>query len=158
MNIVNLQHILVPTDFSKESHRAIQYAKALAELFGAKITLLHIIVPLATPDLVYGPVAWDVAKVEESANKHLEELKSSFEFTSAVELDCLVKEGHPLQEISGTAKELNTDLIIVATHGYTGFKHMLLGSVAEKVIRHAACPVLVVREKEHEFISLEHHD
>ena len=64
-----------------------------------------------------------------------------------------VRFGQPVGEITEAALELEIDLIIIATHGRTGLKHMLLGSVAENVVRHAPCPVLVVREREHEFIT-----
>lgn len=155
---VHLHTILVPTDFSHESYRAIQYARSLAQVFHSKVTLLHVLVPVAAPDLVYGPLVWDEGKAEEAAGKQLERLKEKAHFFSETEVHCLVKTGHPFQVVSDTAQENNTDLIIISTHGYTGFKHLLLGSVAERVIRHATCPVLVVREKEHEFITIDEDD
>ena len=66
--------------------------------------------------------------------------------------DSLVRVGHPYQEITQAAQELKADLIVIATHGYTGLKHILLGSTAERVVRHASCPVLTVREREHDFV------
>lgn len=152
---VHLHSILVPTDFSHESYRAIQYARSLAQVFHSKVILLHVLVPVAAPDLVYGPLVWDEGKAEEAAGKQLDRLKEKAHFSVETSVECLVKTGHPFQVVSDTAKETNADLIIISTHGYTGFKHLLLGSVAERVIRHATCPVLVVREKEHEFISLD---
>ena len=152
---VHLHSILVPTDFSHESYRAIQYARSLSAVFHSKIILLHALVPVAAPDLVYGPLVWDEGKASEAPVKQLERIKEKAHFPDGTEVECAVKIGHPFQVVSDTAKESNTDLIIISTHGYTGFKHLLLGSVAERVIRHATCPVLVVREKEHEFISLD---
>jgi len=64
----------------------------------------------------------------------------------------LIRKGTPHKEITDAARELEADLIIIATNGYTGFAHVLLGSTTERVVRHAPCPVLVVREKEREFL------
>ena len=64
----------------------------------------------------------------------------------------LVRVGKPYHEITSAARELNIDLIVISTHGYTGLKHVVLGSTAERVIRHAPCPVLTVREREHDFV------
>ena len=66
----------------------------------------------------------------------------------------LARVGRPFVEISELAREMEVDLIILGTHGYTGLKHVLLGSTAERVVRHAPCPVLTVRAEEHEFIAL----
>ncbi len=152
---VHLGRILVPTDFSQDSYRAIQYARALAGVFHSKVILLHVLVPVAAPDLVYGPLVWDEAKALESAKGELEKLRAKAHFPEEIDVICRVEMGHPFQVIADVGKESEADLILVATHGYTGFKHLVLGSVAERVIRHAPCPVLVVREKEHEFISIE---
>jgi nucleotide-binding universal stress UspA family protein len=64
----------------------------------------------------------------------------------------VVRLGHPYQEITDAARELKVDLIVISTHGYTGLKHVLLGSTAERIVRHAPCPVLTVREKEQDFV------
>jgi len=67
--------------------------------------------------------------------------------------ESLVRVGRVVSEIVDVARQTETDLIILSTHGHTGFKHVLLGSVAENVVRHAPCPVLIVRQQEHEFIT-----
>ena len=64
----------------------------------------------------------------------------------------LVRDGAPFDEICKAAKEIESDLIVIATHGYTGLKHVFLGSTAERVVRHAPCPVLIVRERERDFV------
>ena len=71
--------------------------------------------------------------------------------THGVATKTMLRTGLPAHEIVEAAKELDTDLIIIATHGYTGWKHFCIGSTAERVVRAAPCPVLVVREKEHQF-------
>jgi nucleotide-binding universal stress UspA family protein len=68
-----------------------------------------------------------------------------------INADAVVRQGNPSQEIAKVARSLDVDLIVIATHGYTGLKHVYLGSVAEKITRHATCPVLVVRNCEHDF-------
>ena len=89
----------------------------------------------------------------------LDEAKKQLPTFRAVELeadlqvDTQVLNGGPAHEIARAAQELACDLVVIATHGHTGLKHFLLGSVAEAVVRHAICPVLVVREREHEFVA-----
>jgi len=89
--------------------------------------------------------------------KRLEELKKKLKATAenvggGVAVQHVIRLGRSWKEITDMAKEGNFDLVIVATHGYTGLKHALLGSVAEKIVRHAPCPVLVVRQEEHDFV------
>ncbi len=121
-------------------------------MFGAKLTLAHIIVPVAAPDLVYGPVSWDETTATENAMKRLNEIKKERAGDRARQVKVLVRRGHPYSEIDQIAKDICSDLIVVSTHGRSGLRHLLLGSVAERVVRHAPCPVLVVRENEHEFV------
>ena len=87
-----------------------------------------------------------------SLEKKLAELVTE-EVHGQVLADSLVRSGSPAIEIIAAAKELDADVIVISTHGYTGLTHVFLGSVAEHVVRRAPCPVLVVREKEHEFIA-----
>ena len=145
--------ILVPTDFSAASFKALEYAFTLGEMFGAKLTLAHIVVPVAAPDLVYGPISWDESIAMEAAKERLNELKQEKGFDVAGRVRIIVRQGHPYTEIDQIAKDIQSDLIVVSTHGRSGLRHLLLGSVAERVIRHAPCPVLVVRENEHEFVK-----
>jgi nucleotide-binding universal stress UspA family protein len=145
--------ILVPTDFSASSFKALEYAFTLGELFGSKITLAHVVVPVAAPDLVYGPIAWDESIAIDTAKEKLNELKQEKGVDAASRVRIVVRQGHPYTEIDQIAKDIQADLIVVSTHGRSGLRHLLLGSVAERVIRHAPCPVLVVRENEHEFVK-----
>jgi len=147
---LRLRNILVPIDFSAASEKALSYAVPLARQFHAKITLLYVSQEqLCGTEFAYLPI-------EESAVNWAakEQMKTIASHKIAPELlgGTLVRHGVAFEEIAKAARELNTDLIIVNTHGYTGLKHALVGSTAECVVRHAPCPVLVVREREHDFI------
>jgi len=141
-----LKKILVPVDFSGCSKKALQYSIALARQFGAELTLLHVVQPYP-PMPEMGPI--DAESVQDAH----EEL-AAFQRTigDAANSKTMVRTGAPHVEIIDTAKEEDIDLIVISTHGRTGLEHVLLGSTAEKVVRHAVCPVLTVREHEREFI------
>ena len=151
--ILNLKKILVPIDFSGMSKHAFQYALRFAEQFGCEIVLLHVVEPETV--IAGTPLAVDIfAQPEEDtadAEAELASLTASsrsrrISFRSAVRI------GHAPNEITKAAKEMDVDLIVIATHGYTSWRHLCIGSTAERVVRTAPCPVLVVREKEHEFV------
>ena len=152
-HILHPKKILVPVDFSDTSQQAFQYALRFAEQFGCEIVLLHGVEPESV--IAGAPAATDVfAQPEEdtiAAKAELEALvASSRNRPSSIRLK--VRTGHAPNEINKVAKDLDIDLIIIATHGYTSWRHLCIGSTAERVVRTAPCPVLVVREKEHEFI------
>jgi universal stress protein A len=147
--ILHAKKILVPVDFSETS----RYALRFAEQFGYEIVLLHVIEPESV--IAGAPTTIDVfAQPEEDTIAAEAELKrlaaSSRNRPNSVTLK--VRTGHAPNEINKAAKDLDIDLIIIATHGYTSWRHFCIGSTAEQVVRTAPCPVLVVREKEHEFI------
>jgi len=153
--MIDLHRILVPTDFSKFSKIAVNYAVALAEKFGAELYLLHVVQDLALfiPDAVavVPPVAVPVDQFTVAARAALDRVVEENQlerFTVHRE----VREGTPFYEIIRFAKEANIDLIVMGTHGHTGLAHVLLGSVTEKVVRKAPCPVLTIRHPEHEFV------
>jgi len=147
-----LKKILVPIDFSEPSLKALRYAVPFAEQFGATISLVHIREPLTYPVDVPNVSAVPLSGIEEEeARKKLFELAYR-EIEELVPIDVHVSSGKAAEEIVNLAKALETDLIIIATHGYRGLMHLMMGSTAEKVVRNAPCPVLVVREKEHEFV------
>lgn len=142
---LSIQSILVPTDFSAPAAKALHEAVALAKQFGAKITLLNIVEPIgATPDFAYNPMVLENEKVMAMANEQLKRLVKKEDLGESVE-KTLVRYGSPYNEITAAAKSLKCDLIVIATHGYTGLKHVFLGSTTERVVRHATCPVLVIR-------------
>jgi nucleotide-binding universal stress UspA family protein len=142
-----LKKILVPVDFSDCSKKALEYAIPFARQFDAELTLLLVLRPY-TPMLEMGSM--DVETVED-ANKALEGLRGLVD--RAVRSGTAMRRGEPHVEIIKFAKEFGIDLIILSTHGHTGVARVLLGSTTEKVVRHAGCPVLVVREHEHEFVA-----
>jgi len=150
--LLNLKSILVPIDFSETSKKALHYAVRFAEQFGAKVTVLTVVEPVATPDFAYHPLVIDPEKARQAAKTRLETLCTKMRIPRALLGRTLAQYGSPHAEICDTARALKVDLIVLTTHGYTGLKHVLLGSTAERVIRHAPCPVLTVREKEHEFV------
>jgi nucleotide-binding universal stress UspA family protein len=151
--ILHLKRILVPTDFSDTSKKAVQYAVRVAEQFGCEIALLYVVEP-PTP-MIGAPIAVEpfTEKDELSlAEKDLAVLATESHTSGAHSVNSLVRVGHAPNEINKVAKELDVDLIVIATHGYTSWRHFCIGSTAERVVRTAPCPVLVVREKEHEFV------
>ena len=150
--LVQINSILVPIDFSETSAKALRYAIRMAEQFGSKITLLNVVEPVATPDCAYHPLMLETDKMKESARERLDLLCRKLNLPARMIERTLVRYGTPFAEITAAAKTLKVDLIILTTHGYTGLKHVFMGSTAERVVRHAPCPVLTVREKEHEFV------
>jgi len=139
------QSILVPIDFSAQSERALQYALALARKTRAKLTLLHVVEPIGTPDFLYYPLMVENEKLAKAARERLEKTCARAKIQPALLDRVLVRSGVAFNEIADAARTLHADLIAIATHGYTGLKHVLLGSTTERVVRHAPCPVLVVR-------------
>ncbi len=149
-----LKRILVPVDFSDNSKKALRYAIPLAAQFKASIAVMYVVEPAVFPsDFGFGQMSFpDVEK--EMYEKARQELKQLIEdLKSKVSLKAEVKAGIPFVEVTSYAAQENIDLIILATHGRTGVEHILFGSTAEKIIRKAPCPVLVVRAEEHEFID-----
>ena len=147
-----LRKILVPTDFSDCSKKALQYAIPFAKQFGASLTLLNV-VQISYPTGELGPMEPPISETElaETVQKQLAGLIEQ-EIAGRVSATALVRIGRPTEEILLTAREQELDLIIISTHGHTGLKHVLLGSTAEHVVRRAPCPVLTVREHEHDFV------
>ena len=151
--ILHLKRILVPIDFSAMSKKALQYALRFAKQFGCEIDLLYVVEQAGV--VVGAPLAVEVfAQPEDdtiAAEAELAALAASSR-NGANSITSTVRTGHAPNEITKAAKDLDVDLIIIATHGYTSWRHLCIGSTAERVVRTAPCPVLVVREKEHEFI------
>ena len=136
--------ILVSTDFSKISIEALQYARDFAKEFGARLVLVHVVekAPFIA-GLETNPLVLSEKEIVEKAKMELRHLARTE--LEGVTVDTLVRTGKAFNEINQAASELKADLIIISTHGYTGLKHTLLGSTAERVVRHAPCAVMVVR-------------
>lgn len=153
-SLLRIKSILVPIDFSAPSEKALAYAVPFAEQFGAKLTLLHVVEPVATPDFVNSfPLMMEDDKIMAGCKARLALLAKHASVDPKLVEKTLVRHGRAFHEIAQAAESLKVDLIIISTHGYTGLKHAWLGSTAERVVRHAPCPVLVVREGEHDFVA-----
>jgi nucleotide-binding universal stress UspA family protein len=152
MKKLSIGNILVPIDFSKMSIQAIETAKGLAQPFGATIHLVHVHHWQYSADFM-GPVissGFLPVSFEEHRNKQLsEELKTVANKAglSPRNQTHLRTGASPFHEICKLAQEIPADLIVMPTHGYTGLKHVFLGSTAERVVQHSPCPVFVVRKK-----------
>ena len=151
----SLNRILVPMDFSGCARKALRYAIPLAREHGAELVLLHVVAALAPMAAEYGGA--DNIGLENSIRtareKDLKELAEA-EVPPEVRSRCVVKVGVAETEIVAFAKGDAADLIVISTHGRTGLKHILMGSAAEYTVRHAPCPVLVVRERERDFAPM----
>jgi len=153
---LQVRSILVPIDFSTPSIKALKYAEAFAERFGAKLTLIHVIEPLPLPDFAQtSPLVIENDKLVRSCEEKLRALPNRLDLDVQMVEKILVRTGKPFYEIVQAARTLKVDLIIIATQGNTGIKHLLLGSTTERVVRHAGCPVFVVREDEREILKAE---
>ena len=138
--------ILVPIDFSGCSREGLRYAIGFANEFGARIILMH----ATYLGYIYSTEAtalYDIPALQKAARKnaerHMRELVRTVNFGD-VKFETVFTEGSPVLDICAYAKNHDVDVIITSTHGLTGFKHVLIGSIAEHAVRHAPCSVLVV--------------
>ena len=151
--MIALKRILVPTDFSEPSGVAVKYAKAFAEAFGAALHVVHVLEDPFTvmPAEGYMPPPQFLQDMEKTARQRLNEVLSAAE-RDKLHAELVTLRGSPFVEIVRYAKQHEIDLIVMGTHGRGPIAHMLMGSVAERVVRKAPCPVLTVRNPEHEFV------
>jgi nucleotide-binding universal stress UspA family protein len=140
----NLERILVPTDLTAGSERAIQYGIALARRCAAHLTLLHVYKEPYAIEYIRGPHACDEVLRERA--HFMDSLKSISKEVKKEYSDCdfEFRDGAPCEEIVNAAKERNIDLIIISTHHYTWLKRLACGCDAEQILRHAPCPILVL--------------
>jgi universal stress protein A len=151
--LFRLKRILVPVDFSDCSKKALAYALPFAKQFGAEVVITHIVQPyIPVPEMSNVDTTAVLAQMRETGTMELEKLRLSI--TEDVKLTTLLRVGNPAHEIVKAAAEVDADLILLSTHGRTGLGRMFFGSVAEHVTRYARCPVLTVRECEHEFVDV----
>jgi nucleotide-binding universal stress UspA family protein len=140
---VKVKRILAPTDLSEVSMAALPQAIFLARSFSAELILLHVIETFPIDYMMGLNESKKMnATLEDRAQEHVEEAAGRISYPN---VKTAIRWGKPFQEIVNAADELNADLIVLATHGHTGLKHVYLGSTAERVVRHARRPVLVVR-------------
>jgi nucleotide-binding universal stress UspA family protein len=155
--MIALQKILVATDFSEPSDAALAYGRELARSFGAKLTVLYVVedvltraygidggVVMSDPDLQ--------SQIEDASRKQIDALISLEDRRELKAEGVIVVSNTPAAAIVNYARDSAVNLIVMGTHGRGGVAHLLMGSVAERVVRTAPCPVLTVRHPEHEFV------
>ncbi len=149
--MIQLQAVLVPTDFSQQSEKALKYGMAFADQFGSALHLLHVV--RRPTELGFSGVRMENLTEEliKNADQEMETLHRHWaEYAFPVRKE--IRVGNPMLEIIGYAREKEIDLIVMGTHGHGVVAQALMGSVAEKIVRKAPCPVLTVRHPEHEFV------
>lgn len=154
--MIKLGRILFPYDFSELSLHGFSHARSFAEAYHAELHVLHVVDEASQYWMAMGPnsvpmgpppgelIAASKQEMEKFLREHLAD--APFPVVSEVQM------GRPFMEIIRYAREKEIDMIILGTHGHSGLKHVLLGSVAERVVRKAPCPVLTIRHPEHEFV------
>ena len=152
--LIAISRILFPTDFSESAKEAQQYATELADRFGAELHLLHVIAPFMP--YVDAASPWVMPEsdmhflVEAADNRLANELDSRWSGTHRMRHTTVI--GFAVDEILKYSTENKIDLIVVGTHGHSGLSRLLIGSVAEKLVRTASCPVLTVHPQGHQFL------
>jgi nucleotide-binding universal stress UspA family protein len=144
---MDIRHILAPMDFSDYLKDAIHYALELAQTFGAKLSLLHVdeLPPYPIEGFVPSTMGADLLnELERQASAELAQVLPQAQ-EAKIEVTRSVVIGSPFQKIIETAEAEHVDLIVMATHSRTGLSHLIIGSVAERAVRTAPCPVLTIR-------------
>jgi nucleotide-binding universal stress UspA family protein len=149
--------ILAPTDFSDDSRLALTYVVELARKFGAEVIVIHVDQPLSpvmigdlSPGLDMGTVNRIAEEQRLTALKELDQLTARLR-EAGLKSRSLMRVGAPFLEIINTAQSEGADLIVMGTHGRSGLAHVLMGSVAERVVNKAHCPVLTIRHPDRKF-------
>jgi len=154
--MIQLKRVLFPTDFSELSLHALKYAVSFAQSYKAELHVLHVVDEAYQYWMAMGPSSLPVGpppdELVDLAKKELARFIEEHVAKSGVALVSEASMGRPFMEIVGYAKDRKIDLIVLGTHGRGGLRHALLGSVAERVVRKAPCPVLTIRHPEHEFV------
>lgn len=145
--MVPFKKILWPTDFSEPSMEALKAAQELAAAFCSELYVLHVIPPIPVAAGPEGSTGFSVslyeADLNKSAKRTLADVRDK-KILKDLKVHQIISHGNPAYEIPRIAEEKHVDLIVMATHGETGWKHFIFGSVAEKVMRHVSCPVLSI--------------
>ena len=152
-----IKKILCPTDFSEPSYEAVKAANELALHFSAEVVLVHVINPIHfIPDPSMGAyIPTYETGMEARAKKQFRDVVQE-RLSEEVKSCTIVAHGNPADEIVRTAADENADIIVIATHGLTGWRHLVFGSVAERVVQHAPCAVLTVSMQDKEDKPLKH--
>jgi len=143
--VLTINTILHPTDFSSSAHNAFELVCSLASQHQAKLLLVHVISPSTAPPSPYNAATLRTVEEDmELAYERLEEMRTA---KSQLDIEYVLAEGQPAEEILRIARETDADLIVMGMHGRTGLEHMVMGSVAEHVTREAPCRVLTIRQQ-----------
>jgi nucleotide-binding universal stress UspA family protein len=157
--MIALKTVLVATDFSEPSAKALEYGRALARTFGATLHVLHVLQSTWVPagaELGSGAAqATLLQTLEVSARDEMERAVREDDRRELNAQTSLLTSASPASAIVAHAKEIDADVIVIGTHGRSGLSHTLMGSVAEKVLRIAPCPVLTVGHAIHDFLASE---
>ncbi|RLA05667.1 MAG: universal stress protein [Gammaproteobacteria bacterium] len=143
MGKVVIKTILAPVDFSDPGVKALTYAAQMAALFDATVVMAYVVEPVPMPAEISMAAVYD-PDIETRALERLEVIGETH-FADCRRETPVILRGHAGTELVRCADEQSADLIVLGTHGYSGLKHMLLGSTAEYVVRSAHCPVLTIR-------------
>ena len=150
MELRSIQRILVPTDFSDPSNEALATAMAFATAFGGKLDLVHVALAVSyvlPPPLDLAPLPFDMTKSLEQATVGLASEEARVR-AAGLACETATLFGRPDTEIVTRATATKADLIVMGTHGRSGLAHALMGSVAERVVRHSPCPILIVPQRQ----------
>ena len=145
--MIEIRRILCPVDFSEHSRRALDHAVAIARWYRSTITALHVVSAVPVAAYAPGPLVYEPLLLTGPDRDQLQANLERFvdaEAAPGVAIECRVREGVAATEILDEAVEMDADLVTIGTHGRSGFERLVLGSVAEKVLRKARCPVLTV--------------
>lgn len=152
--MIHIEKVLHPTDFSNNSDHALKYACAFAKHFGAELHLIHVVADLAL--VIVPPVdEYLPESYYEDARQRADDELSKMPNEALIGNIAVLKKslgGAVFPQIVRYAKENNIDMIVMGTHGYSGLTHLVMGSIAEKVVRKSPCPVLTVHPEDHEFV------
>lgn len=151
-----IKNVLVATDFSECAETALGYAREFSRAFAARLHVLHVtatIVPDAMAMAAGVPVAGVQDEINDSDRQQLEQLVTADDRASLRATAVALSGERPEHAISEYAREHDIDLIVVGTHGRSGLSHLIMGSVAEHIVRIAPCPVLVVRQQQRAFVT-----
>jgi nucleotide-binding universal stress UspA family protein len=154
MKMLPFKKVLCPTDFSEPSYEALKRAQELALHFSAELCLVHAVDPIPIISAAAAPMSTGASaprfniplyqqELKEMAEKRLQEVIDK-KISKELKVRSMVEHGKAAEEIIRVAEEEKVDLIVIATHGETGFRQLVFGSVAEKVVQHASCPVLTI--------------
>ena len=153
--MIDLKKVLVPVDFSDSSDIALRYGRALCGAFSASLHIIHVVQESYAQPWAVEAYGFSMATLQEDwikeANAKLEGLLTVAD-KSTLKATAITILGHPVSEILRFASDERIDLVVMGTHGRGPLGHMVMGSVAERVVRHAPCPVLTVHEAEREFV------